>query len=67
MHKHLFPALEQAYKNWVNDGRRGVFEELVPQSERHWSALAGRMLETYRSHPGDFAGRLLTLIEDSKL
>jgi len=67
MHKHLFPALMQAYRSWITDGRRGVIEELVSVSKDHWSALAGRMLDLFRLQTDNFDSRLQTLIEDSRL
>ena len=66
MHKHLFPALTQAYETWVKRGEREVIEELVPLSETHWNALANQMLDIYRNSPDDFANRLQTLIENNK-
>ena len=67
MHKHLFPALQRAYRDWANGGRRSAIEALVPTSENHWSTLAGRILDIYRSYPDDFSTRLQTLVEDNKL
>ena len=66
MHKHLFPALMQAYKDWLTEGQRGSIEALIPASERHWSALAERMLELYRAGPDDFVEQLQTLIENNR-
>jgi hypothetical protein len=67
MHKDLSPALMQAYADWVRLGTRGAIEQLIAQSERHWNALAGQMLDIYRAHPDDFASRLQTLIENNRL
>jgi len=66
MHKHLFPALVQAYQTWVAGGGREVIEELVPASESHWADLAGQMLAMYRNNPDDFARPLQALVESSK-
>ena len=67
MHKHLFPALAQAYEDWLKQGRRTAIEALIPTSVSHWSALAERMLDIYRSRPGDLAPRLQALVEDHRL
>jgi hypothetical protein len=67
MQKHLFPSLTRAYESWVSQGRRSAIEALIPSSENHWSTLAGQVLEVYRAHPDDFAGRLQSLIEENKL
>jgi len=66
MQKHLFPALMQAYDSWVASGELAAIERLAPSSEAHWQALAGRMLDLYRSDPEDLAGRLVVLVEDSR-
>jgi hypothetical protein len=67
MQKELFPALKQAYEHWVQDGERAVIRNLVCKSERHWSALARKMLEIQRAHPEDFASRIQLLLEDHRL
>jgi len=67
MHKHLFPALEEAYASWVSRGRRSVIDELIPRSESHWSALGRRMLEIHRARPDAFAEPFQKLIENNKL
>lgn len=67
MHKHLFPALAQAYEDWLKQGRRTAIEALIPTSVSHWSALAERMLDIYRARPGDLAARLQALVEDHRL
>jgi hypothetical protein len=66
MHKHLFPALTQAYDAWVTTGKREAIGELVPASKIHWEALADRTLDIYRKNPDDLANRLQTLIENNK-
>lgn len=66
MHKHLFPALTQAYETWVSSGKRNVIRELLPSSRSHWQALAGQMLDTYREYPDDLASRLQTLVENNR-
>ncbi len=67
MHKHLFPALMQAYETWLIRGRREAIEELVPASEAHWDAMANRALELYRKDPDDFAAPLQALFEINRL
>lgn len=66
MHKHLFPALTEAYTSWVSDGSRAAIENLIAESRSHWSALSARMLDIYRAGSDDFAGQLQTLIENNK-
>jgi hypothetical protein len=66
MHKNLFPELMQAYESWVVRGERGPIEELVLPGKAHWNDLATQMLDIYRNHPDDYAGRLQTLIENNK-
>jgi hypothetical protein len=66
MHKHLFPALIEAYESWVKQGKRETIEELVPASKTHWEALSGQILDIYRQNPDACADRLQTLIENNK-
>ncbi len=66
MHKHLFPALAEAYAGWVSDGSRAAIVNLIAESRSHWSALSGRMLDIYRAGSDDFSGQLQTLIENNK-
>jgi len=66
MHKHLFPALIQAYESWVMRGKREAIEKLVPAGKTHWNALANQMLDIYRKDPNNFANRLQTLVENNK-
>jgi hypothetical protein len=66
MHKHLFPALLQAYESWVKLGRREVIEELLPASNTHWSRLARQILDLYRKNTDDYVKRLQALIEDNR-
>lgn len=66
MQKHLFPALAQAYDCWAETGERGAIAELARRSEAHWQALAEQALELFRKHPRDMAGRLQTLVENSR-
>ena len=67
MHKHLFPALIQAYESWVTQGKREAIEELVPASKTHWNKLTNQMLDIYRKDPNDFSTHLQTLVENNKL
>jgi hypothetical protein len=67
MHKHLFPALMQAYETWVASGSRQALEQLLPASEAHWSALADQALDLYRKHPDDLATPMQALLEGNKL
>jgi len=66
MHKHLFPALKQAYDAWVTGGEREAMGELVPASKAHWEALANQALDIYRKNPDDLADRLQSLIENNR-
>ena len=66
MHKHLFPALTQAYEDWVSSGKREAIGELLPASKTHWEVLANHALDIYRVSPDDLANRLQTLIENNR-
>lgn len=67
MRKHLFPSLASVYDEWRSQGRRDAIEELIPESQSHWSSLACRMLALYREAPDDFARQLQSMVEDDRL
>ncbi len=63
MRKHIFPALTQAYERWARQGERGALEQVVAESEAHWSSLAGQMLDTWRHYPENFDASLQRLVD----
>lgn len=48
MRKAIFPALEQAYQQWVISGNRAALQESCKQGAAHWLQLANSALEIYR-------------------
>ncbi len=67
MRKHLFPRLVDAYRHWLESGRREALADLVPESAAHWESLAKRMLHIHRAEAADLAPSLQDLIEKNRL
>jgi hypothetical protein len=50
MRKHIFPALVDAYNEWLQNGNTAKLEKLVDESRNHWQNIAGEMLALFRQY-----------------
>lgn len=50
MRKHIFPALVDAYNEWLQNGNTAKLEKLVDESRDHWQNIAGEMLALFRQY-----------------
>ncbi len=50
MRKHIFPALVDAYNEWLENGNIVKLEALVEKSRHHWQNIAGEMLALFREY-----------------
>jgi hypothetical protein len=50
MRKHIFPALLDAYNEWLQNGNTAKLEKLVDESRNHWQNIAGEMLALFRQY-----------------
>jgi hypothetical protein len=67
MRKVLYPALKSAYEQWHLNGDWSLLGECVSEGERHWSALAGRLLECRDEAPERAREKIKALVEASTL
>ncbi|MCG7872573.1 MAG: hypothetical protein N0C81_02495 [Candidatus Thiodiazotropha lotti] len=65
MRKSLFPALISAYEGWYQDRDWQRFYQLVSDGQAHWSGLATRLLDCYRSRPVDTRSAVKQMVEES--
>jgi len=50
MRKHIFPKLDDAYNDWVENGDPTALESLVDKSRSHWQSVATEMLALYEQY-----------------
>jgi hypothetical protein len=61
LRRALFPALPQAYENWLNSRNTAKLAEVVAAAETHWLDTARQLITTYHSDPKQGDARLNTL------
>lgn len=67
MRKQLFPALDAAYRQWLDDGDLRPLAVLAKTGAAHFGALAGDMLELHRRHGLDAAKPIAALVASRTL
>lgn len=67
MRKQLFPALERAYRHWLDSGELHVLGTLAQQGRGHWHALALQMLALHREHGVAAARPIAAAVEAATL
>ena len=67
MRKQLFPALQEAYRYWIEHDDRTPFADLARRGSAHWRSLARQMLELHRSHAAGAAEPIAELVESAHL
>lgn len=65
LRKALFPALEQAYRNWVEGGPRSALTATIAAGADHWPALTRELLHLYREGADEDA--LVAAVEAARL
>ena len=45
MRKHLYPALQSAYENWIATGRLDALKDHNTQSLPHWQSLCEQIID----------------------
>ena len=61
LRRALFPALPQAYENWLDSRNTAKLAEVVAAAETHWLDTARQLITTYHSDPKQGDARLNTL------
>ena len=61
LRRALFPALPQAYENWLGDRNPALLADTVSRAEAHWLDVARQLVATYHRDPahGDAALNML--------
>lgn len=67
MRKQLFPALQEAYGDWLISGDISVFGDPVKHGARHWLGLARRMLALHQRHRDRAAKPIVAEVEAALL
>jgi hypothetical protein len=67
MRRELFPALEQAYNDWVDNGRVQALREAARRGAEHWNSIAQQMLELFRAHGTEGIPHIEALVRENKL
>jgi hypothetical protein len=63
MRKRLFPALDTAYRQWLDDGDLQPLAAVAKTGAAHFAALADDMLELHRKHGSEAAKPIAALVE----
>jgi hypothetical protein len=67
MRKQLFPALELAYRQWLDGGDRAVFRDLAARGADHWRSLAEQMMDLHRREAAASAAQIARAVEAAAL
>jgi len=62
MRKAIFPALQDAYAQWL-DGDAGILAAVARRGGEHWRTVAEQALYLYRAQPADPAGAIARLVD----
>jgi hypothetical protein len=63
MRKKLFPALDRAYRQWLDDGELAGLQRMAGEGAAHFAALAEDMLEVHRAQGPEAAPAVARLVE----
>jgi hypothetical protein len=67
MRKHIFPALNDAYDDWLESGNPVRLESLVDKSRSHWQSVAIEMLALYEQYGENSHEHIEDLVNKSTL
>jgi hypothetical protein len=67
MRKQLFPALQQAYGEWLEGAGTAPLERLIATGREHWRTLARQMLALHREHGIRAAGPIASTVQAASL
>ena len=65
MRKQLFPALQDAYRHWIEHADRSRFADLAQRGAEHWLSLARQMIALHKTHANKAAGPIAELVESA--
>lgn len=64
MRQALFPTLQAAYRQWIEQGGLAPLQEAVNRGQTHWQQAGTRLLQAYGGHDDGAAERLDTLLDE---
>ena len=67
MRRDLFPAFDDAYRNWTETDKLDKLKEVILQGQEHWLSLGRRMLDLYNRYGAHCIPHIETLVESNKL
>jgi hypothetical protein len=67
MRREIFPALTQAYADWLESGDTASLADVAEAGAAHWETLARRMLALHAGAPETAAQRIQSLVSESRL
>ena len=65
LRREIFPALNQAYARWLDDGDARPLKRAVRDGKRHWLSVTDQIMETYRQYKDQSAQRIESLVTQS--
>jgi hypothetical protein len=67
MRKHIFPALQDAYHEWLDTGDIVKLEKLVDKSRDHWQNIASEMLALFNEYGENSHTHIEQLVNNNTL
>jgi hypothetical protein len=67
MRKEIFPQLQSAYGQWLEEADFAGLEQLANHARSHWSRLAGEMIALGQSEEEDLASAVMGLVRQNYL
>ncbi len=67
MRKHIFPALLEAYDDWLDSKDTSRLDALVAQSRNHWQAVASEMLALHGQYGENSHEHIEQLVNNNTL
>jgi hypothetical protein len=67
MRKHIFPALVDAYNEWLENNNIDKLESLVDQSKNHWQSIASEMLALFKEYEENSHEHIEQLVNSNTL
>lgn len=64
MRKSLFPALQNAYMQWLNSGNTSELREVCMQGSEHWMKMAENALKQFREYGSENLHQRLSMTDE---
>ena len=65
MRKELFPLLQQAYQDWINNNDRDALLRAVSAGRAHWEQVAHMLIDTCEKNGENWDALIEALVNDS--